>query len=83
LIWIKLRRAQDYASAIYHSEMLISLSDEGTMSRSLAFSYMNMGQMLLELRYYQRALDAFNTINPEFLTGSMPLAVDKNRAHTR
>lgn len=74
------RRAQDYASAIYHSEMLISLSDEGTMSRSLAFSYMNMGQILLDLRYYQRALDAFNTIDPEFLTGSMPIAVDKNRA---
>lgn len=74
------RRAQDFASAIYHSEMLISLSDEGSMSRSLAFSYMNMGQMLLDLQYYERALDAFNTIDPDFLTGSMPLAVAKNQA---
>lgn len=74
------RRAQDFASAIYHTEMLIALSDEDVMSRSLAFSYMNMGQMLAELRYFERALDAINLINYDFLTGNMPLAVDKNKA---
>lgn len=74
------RRVQDFASAIYHTEMLISYSAEGSMNRSLAFSYMNMGQMLLELHYYQRGLDALNLIDYDFLTGSMPLAVDKNKA---
>lgn len=73
------RRVRDFASAIYHTEMLISFAEEGSMNRSLAFSYLNMTQMLIELQYYERAIDAANKIDYDFLSGSMPLVIDKSK----
>ena len=59
--------------------MLISFAEEGSMNRSLAFSYLNMTKMLIEVQYYERAIDAANKIDYDFLSGSMPLVIDKSK----
>lgn len=74
------RRINDFASAIYHTDRLIEYSDEGEMNRGTAFALMNMGQMLSDLKYYERAIDSYNLIDFNYLTGSMPVAVLKNKA---
>lgn len=74
------RRVFDYASAIYHTERLIEINDDQEMNRATAFAYMNMGQMLSSLKFYERSIEAINLIDFNFLTGSMPVAALKNKA---
>ena len=56
------RRIGEFAKAIYSLEKTIALSKEDTVA-PIALSYLNMGQMLLNLRLYDRALDAYRNIN--------------------
>lgn len=73
------RKINDFASAIYHTDRLIEFSNGEEMNRGTAFALMNMGQMLSDLKYYDRAIDSYNLIDFEYLTGSMPVAVLKNK----
>ncbi len=74
------RRIEDYASAIYHSERLVELNEDQESNRAIAFAYMNMGQMLADLKFYERSIEAFDLIDFNYLTGSMPVATLKNKA---
>jgi DNA-binding LytR/AlgR family response regulator len=74
------RRLRDYASAIYHSEQLIALSDEQVMDKSLAYTYLNMGQMLSQLEYYERAINSFDMVDLSIMSGSFPMVVLKSKA---
>ena len=55
------RRIGDFANAIYSLEKAIEYV-QGDSTAPMAISYMSMGQMLTSLRMYDRALEAYKTI---------------------
>lgn len=58
------RRLREYADAIYSLEQVLALSDEDDIG-PIGMTYLNMGQMLIQLREYENALEAFKKVDLE------------------
>ncbi|MHA7100277.1 LytTR family transcriptional regulator DNA-binding domain-containing protein [Roseivirga pacifica] len=72
------KRLGQYAQAIYHIEESMQYADSTRKNMSLNFSYLNMGQMLVDLELYERALNAFSMVNENQMAGTSMLAAFYN-----
>ena len=72
------RRFGNYAKAIFHIEESMQYADSTRQKMSTNFSYLNMGQMLIELELYDKAINAFKMIDEREMEGTSMLAAFYN-----